>query len=593
MTGAARRARRRLLQAGLGVGLGAALAGPARGASGREPLPETARAPSETAPGDKAMQALSAEFAAWQKEPRPALVAGIVCGDEPALLHACGFASLEHQASASIRTRFEIASVSKHITACLIYDLLRAKQLGLDDHVRDYLPWLSPMLPALRIRHLIHHTNGLKDCLWFSELAGRLDDGDHIGQDAIRRLTARQDELHFPPGADYRYNNTGYFLLAELIETVSGQPLRHFAAQRLFAPLGMSDTLIADNRNEAIPALALAYRRTRTGDSNHDRANGAWRHDPVRFEAAGPTGVVTTGPDLLRWIRHLLSPQSRASGLLSFLAAPGRLDDGRPIEYGAGMFLRRVHGSDAIVHAGSLGGYRSWLAILPDARRAAFVLSAGPFDGFPVLERLLQPAQPPAVKRPASEAPATVKNELLKALPGEYLPDNWKLLWITRHGDALEWHEAGERPKPLLIDSDGSVRQSADSLYRLTPQWQGGAITALVETRDASPFVAPVTYQRAKAATPDKGELKALQGRYYCDMLEAVHTLHLTEQGLVLQAGWAGHAVKLFPTVADRFEGDRFGWMVQVERGPGGLVDSLLVGSPRARGFRFVRLDAT
>lgn len=580
---APRAGRRRLLAAGAS----AAWLGTARptAASAAEPAPTACRGDCEN------LIRLFAPRAA-----HPALAAGIVRADGAEMLYATGLANLEHGVPASLDTVFELASVSKHVTAFATLMLMRQGALTLDEPLSRGLPELPSAMADIRVADLLFHTSGLRDCLWMAELAGQADDTDRVSRDAAWRLLLRQDSLQFPPGAAFRYTNTGYFLLAELLRARTGRTLRAWTREHLFAPLGMRRSAWADDAREVVPGLACAYQDA----ASHGANSGAggqpqWRRDVPRFEAVGATGMLTSASDMAAWTRKLLRPQADDQSIIELMGRPGRLRDERPVGYGGGFFLERHAGHDALVHGGSLGGFRSWLMLLPRAGLAAFVLSASPFGGRPVLERMLHPHLPstggPGTAPRVAPAPP---EDVLDALSGCYQPANWKMIELSRSGQRLLWHEAGSTPQAVAFFEDGSFARSADAQLRYRPEWErSGAVAALLETgggeRDGALLPEERRHPKTPRARPGARELMALTGQYYCAELDAAYELALDAGGLHLQATWSGPTVRLEPAASDRFDGDRFGWMVQVERDDKGQARALLVGSPRARDFRFVR----
>ena len=121
-----------------------------------------------------------------------------------------------------------VASVSKQFTAYGIALLATQAKISLDDPVTDYVPELASFTPPITVRHLVHHTSGLRDEFNLLALAGyRMD--DVITKDDILRLIYRQNDLNFDPGEQYMYSNSGYTLMAEIIERVSEQSFRLYS----------------------------------------------------------------------------------------------------------------------------------------------------------------------------------------------------------------------------------------------------------------------------------------------------------------------------------------------------------------------------
>lgn len=132
--------------------------------------------------------------------------------------------------------------------------------LNLEDEVGAHLPWLPDFGTPVTIRHLIHHVSGIRDQRELFLLAGgRLD--DVITMDDIRELLEAQRELNFPPGSEHVYSNSGYTLLAMVVEAVAGHPFPDFCRERIFEPAGMSRTHFHLDHQEVVPGRAGSYAR--------------------------------------------------------------------------------------------------------------------------------------------------------------------------------------------------------------------------------------------------------------------------------------------------------------------------------------------
>ena len=158
-----------------------------------------------------------------------------------------GMANLEYGVPITPSSIFHVASVSKQFTAFALLLLAEEGKLSLDDDVREYVEEVPDFETTLTIRQLIHHTSGLRDQWSLLRLAGWRFEADVITQGDVLDITSRQTSLNFNPGDEYLYSNTGYTLLAVIVERISGQSLRDFTEERIFEPLGMDDTHFHDD----------------------------------------------------------------------------------------------------------------------------------------------------------------------------------------------------------------------------------------------------------------------------------------------------------------------------------------------------------
>jgi CubicO group peptidase (beta-lactamase class C family) len=193
---------------------------------------------------------------------------------------------------------FDLGSVSKQFTAACIAMLAREGKLSLDDDIRKYFPALPKYERPITIRHLIHHTSGLRDCNGLLELAGFRSESDCPNVNEALEIICRQKKLNYPPGEEYSYTNTGYFLLGQIVERVSGKTLNEFAQERIFQPLGMTHTLYQDGHRQIIKNRASGYERTEKGYrlsmSNWDETGDGNVYTSVEDSPSGTGRFITT-----------------------------------------------------------------------------------------------------------------------------------------------------------------------------------------------------------------------------------------------------------------------------------------------------------
>ena len=267
-----------------------------------------------------------------------------------------GLANIEQNVPITPQTIFDIGSTSKQFTAASILLLEKQGKLSLHDDVRKYLPELPDYGKKITILQLLNHTSGLRDYLTLFELAGISLDGVTTDDDALALIT-RQKALNFDPGSDWRYSNTGYFLLSLIVKRVSGQSLHDFAAENIFAPLGMSRTLFRDDHTLLVPNRALAYEPKDDGSG--------FTLDVSYFEQTGDGAVHTSVEDLLKWDENFYSGKIGGPDFLAELQAPGKLNSGKILDYAKGLSVGSFRGLPTVAHGGSWGGYRAQLLRFP------------------------------------------------------------------------------------------------------------------------------------------------------------------------------------------------------------------------------------
>lgn len=283
------------------------------------------------------------------------------------VIHARGYgrADLEHGVLITPATVFHAASLSKQFTAFAVLALAADARLSLDDDVRKHAPDAVPDFGArITLRHLLQHTSGLRDQWRLLRLAGWRAMDEKTTDDVLEAVR-RQRGLNFQPGEDFLYCNTGYTLLATVVERVSGKSLRDFASERIFRPLRMEATRFRADHRDLIKGRAFGY---------DDDGNGIFRFWVPNFDLIGSTSLHTTVEDLLRWARNLMDPRPADAGIVEDLLRPGALNDGTPVGYGAGVGIARHRGLKIVRHSGWDLGYEAHLAVYPDERFAVAIL---------------------------------------------------------------------------------------------------------------------------------------------------------------------------------------------------------------------------
>jgi CubicO group peptidase (beta-lactamase class C family) len=322
------------------------------------PLTLAARLPAaeaKAAIADRAAE-VDALFLPYARTDAPGCALGIFQNGHVAYAKGYGMANLELHVAISPQTAFDIGSLAKQFTAFSILLLERDGRIALDDAIRKYIPELPGYAGAVTIRHLLHHTGGLRDYIEMMGLGGIRTEDLTTERDALDVLSLQQAPL-FPPGSEHLYSNTGYFLLSVIVERASGKSLRDFAHERIFEPLGMRHTQYNNDHTRVIVNRATGY---------SPMPRDGFAVDMSDFEQNGDGGLWTTIEDLFRWDQNFASPRVGDRKLLDEMESPGTLTGGKPLDYAAGLRLEKYRGLRTIGHTGAWAGYRSLMARFPD-----------------------------------------------------------------------------------------------------------------------------------------------------------------------------------------------------------------------------------
>lgn len=306
---------------------------------------------------DKKIAAVDEVFEDLTKAGSPGCALGVYRDGKVVYSKGYGLANLEMNVPITPRTVFDIGSTSKQFSAASILLLEKQGKLSLTEDIRKYIPELPDYGQKITILHLLNHTSGLRDYLTLMELAGVNTDGVTTDEDALQVIT-RQKALNFAPGSDWLYSNTGFFLLSIIVKRVSGQTLREFAAENIFAPLEMTHTQFRNDHTSLIENRALAYDAREKG--------GGYALNVSYFEQTGDGAVHTSVEDLSKWDENFYSAKVGGKELLNEIQEPSRLNNGKLLDYAKGLFIADYRGLRTVSHGGSWGGYRAELLRFPE-----------------------------------------------------------------------------------------------------------------------------------------------------------------------------------------------------------------------------------
>lgn len=287
---------------------------------------------------------------------------------EPLWVGAAGKSNLEHQTDMRTNTPFRVGSITKMFVAATVMRLVEEGKLSLDDKLADRLPKVRGKIPKadyITIRHLLSHLSGIFDPPNESTRyqLDIVDDPDRIDRMSIDQLLETYvygRPLHFEPGQGYSYSNTNFWLLGQIVESITGKSLQQTLDDLIFTPLGMAGTYLEqrDDRNVA-RGYADLYGDGRLLDvSRWDRADTDGKADG---------GIISTAVDLMTFMDALMEGRivSAASvELMKQVQLPGC--DNIFCEYGLGLELWRTGAGIGFGHNGGSVGIEANVIYLPE-----------------------------------------------------------------------------------------------------------------------------------------------------------------------------------------------------------------------------------
>lgn len=294
-------------------------------------------------------------FEAYGKRESPAIAIVVVQDGKIAYARAFGEADIANAVPATLRTVFEIGSVSKTFTALAVERLIHNERLSADDDVRRFIPELPSYEGRVTVRDLLRHTSGIRDYFELMAMRGlRFDDS--TTQDDVLKLIERQREVNFPPGSDYAYSNSDYVLLASIIEKVTGKSFAAYMHETLFAPLRMSEAQFLADRTNLIPHKAQSY----------IPVGSRMISLPFNSDVNGPSGAWMSAEDLAKWLGLLDALAAKHDTAFAAMSRAVELPNGRTLSSGEGVFRRVHNGYPELFHDGGDSGYRSVAMLFPE-----------------------------------------------------------------------------------------------------------------------------------------------------------------------------------------------------------------------------------
>jgi len=527
-------------------------------------------------------------FEKWDKPDSPGCALGVYKDGKTIYKRGYGMADLNDDVPITPATVFHVASMSKQFTAASIALLAQQGKLSLDDDVRKYIPELPDFGQRITIRHLVHHTSGLRDQWNLLELAGWRYSLDLITDDDVMSVMTRQKDLNFKPGEKHVYCNTGYTLMGLIVKRVSGMSLREFTTKNIFEPLGMTHTHFRDDHAEIIKHDALGYEQ--------ESKDKPFRMSLTNFDTAGATSLHTTVEDLQLWDENFYHPRVGGQPFLQQMLERGKLNNGEQLDYAFGLVLGKYKGLSTVDHGGADAGYRSDLMRFPDQHFSASVLcnsaETNPTGLVHQVADILLAKDLKAVESTTDrEAPkaisATLTAEQMVAIAGLY--------W-NRENDGFE--------KILVKDGKLLIEFGSDEVHPLKVAGESRFHIGDVPWGDQLDihFVAATTekprhieqsfgiggkpdvFEIATPHDPSAAELAEYAGAYVSEEIDPVYRIVLQDGKLSL-ARLKHKSEILQPTVLDVFTADTGSF--RFTRDANQHISGFILNAGRIQNFRF------
>jgi CubicO group peptidase (beta-lactamase class C family) len=393
-------------------------------------------------------------------------------GSDTVVAKGYGFADAERKAPVTPRTVYRVGSVTKQFTAAAIMRLAEQGKLSVDDEITEYLPAYPVQGHRVTIRHLLHHTSGIKTYTGLPEWQKRM--GEELPLDTVVALFAGLP-FDFAPGERYAYNNSGYFLLGMIIERVSGQSYADYLRNEIYPRAGLRETRYCPNEPQQ-PNDAEGYAT----------ATPPAKSRPISMTSPYAAGALcSTAMDLVRWNRALAGGKVVSPASYQAMITPGRLNNGEETRYGYGLFMGSIGDRRSVGHGGGINGFISHLGSVPsDSLTVAVLVNTE----VPLADQIAQRVLRAAMGLPLVEPPKdlALSAEERSRYVGAYeldLPNGAKLrLRVYEEGEQLMAQAVGPGQGAFRLMAQGNnvFIASFDPTVQLTFTVEGGRATRAV-----------------------------------------------------------------------------------------------------------------
>ncbi|MDH5759180.1 MAG: beta-lactamase family protein [Gemmatimonadota bacterium] len=512
-------------------------------------------------------------FEDWSTVESPGCAVAVAEKGLTVLSRAYGMADLEHGIPNTPGTIFEGGSLSKQFTSAAIVLLALDGKLSLDDDVRAYLPEVPDYGHVITLHHLMTHTSGLRDWGSVAEISGWGREERSHGHADVLDIVSRQSALNYEPGHEYSYTNTGYNLLAMIVDRVSGMSFAEFSRKRIFEPLGMTHTQWRDDYRRIVPDRSTAY---------DARADGTWAINRPIENVHGNGGILTTVGDLTIW-NQALDDARFGPEFMRMMLRQGKLNDGSTIIYAGGLQVGSFAGVPSVTHTGATAGYRAFLGRYPEqGLSVAMLCNASNINRGVSGGRIARIFLGGAARDDAAPEGVRVSADALRRLAGLYRePVSGDPMRLSVEDGALRM----DGRATLIPVGDGVFQVgSADRRFVVEPT-PGGRPRIRVEGWEYTRRF----YEPVDDFAPGEEDLQGYAGTYHSHDAETTYVVKVEDGALVTwQRPNTTHTLE--PVYPDAFESDS-GGIIRFRRDDTGAVTALSLSFPRVFDMRFDKVD--
>ncbi|RRQ48167.1 class A beta-lactamase-related serine hydrolase [Maribacter algicola] len=531
------------------------------------------------------VQEIDSLFHSWNQNGHPGGVVTIIKDGKTFFSKAYGLANIEYDVLNSIGTVFNIASISKQFTAMGIVLLEEQNKLNYKDDVRKYLPELPDFGTTITIRQLLQHTSGLRDIHGLLGLAGWRSNDLETNED-LYRIIKNQKELNFRPEEEFLYCNTGYILLAKIIENISELPFDKYMKKFVFDPLGMRNTYVETQVNRTVSNNATSY----YSYPNFDRAIEYWGY-------YGAGNMHSNTKDLGLWLQNFVSPQKNWEAAFNSLLTTSPLKNGFKTNYGFGVRIEKSLGKKVIQHGGAVGGFRGIVRTYPEENLHIIILTnfseSRIGSKINTISRIILEKQEETQINNSSEEslintkPINLAIQENKEVEGIYWSNSEKSgRKIYVKNDTLRYASSESNEWALVPLGDKVFQMIHPYSQLILVEFNGSGQMTVKAGNDMPGFFNLI---QSDINTNTDG-LNMLIGKYYSDELKAIYSISLREGKLFIDHARHGR-IELTQLYNDKFSGVWPINIIEFERNKDGKVEGLRISNGRTRNVWFKKMQ--
>ncbi|OHB85660.1 MAG: hypothetical protein A2Z38_10040 [Planctomycetes bacterium RBG_19FT_COMBO_48_8] len=439
-----------------------------------------------------------------------------------------GIANMDTGLPITTTTAFNIESVTKQFTAACIALLVEKGEISLDDDISKYLPEMPAYECPIKIRHLIHHTSGIRDFAILSFLKGIPLD-DPCSEQELLDLIGRQKQLNFRPGDVKRYSNSGYFLLGVIVKRVTGMSVGEYAEKHIFAPLGMTHT--SYHYDPVRTAGNLAVPHFSDGEGKYHA-----KHVALDANDFGYGGIHTTVEDLYLWDQNFFRNKISGENFNTLMLTRGITNNGDTLTYAFGLEIRDYMGLSTVSHGGGSPGYNAVILRFPERKFSVICLANRPLNtgklSYQIADLYLDIQKEKTEPVPVTHTVADINHAVYTGFEGKYRVSDGAILIVSTNDNRLFVQPPDTGPLELHPKSTTEYfLKGANVQVSFCPD-ESGITSKLVWHQNGH----HITAERVAGQPLSPDQLLEYEGQYYSDELNVTYGVYVKQDRLCLKA---------------------------------------------------------